>query len=240
MRLFASQLYDIPNMQDPNVHKKVLTSLIKKQMMLLGPQVALSKLQNIEGLKVSPDGTVTEITRNPDDIVEEILTMYLDFPARIAAKEILTSESNEAKEVKDQIGSGWLQIETEKAQLFAAIEGISFGFITTNESLEIMSKNSAVGKILGISQDANHGWTLSEIQNHIKEQYYLPIECNKAMESRTALNPVDVTFDDKRLRFFISPIITVGKQMEVAGVAILIEYLGAAVQAPPQTPQPTA
>ncbi|MBI3341685.1 hypothetical protein HY024_01025 [Candidatus Curtissbacteria bacterium] len=225
-------------MQDPNIHKKVLTSLIKKQMMLLGPQVALTKVQSIDGLKVAKDGTVTSITRNPDDIVEEIFSLFMDFPARIAAKEIITSEATEAKEVKNQIAGGWLQMENEKAHLVSAIEGIPFGFITTNEALEITNKNGMVEKILGISEDSKKGWSVNEIQQHLKDQFYLPIECNKSMESRLPINPVDVNFDQKRLRFFVSPIISIAKQAEVSGVTIIIQYLGAAVpsQAPPAAP----
>lgn len=229
-------------MQDPSSYREVFTSIIKKQMMLLGPQVVLSKIQNINGLKVAEDGTVISITKSPDDILEQIFSLFMDFPGRVAAKEIISAKSAQAKQVKEQIAGGWLQIENEKAQLVAALEGIPFGFITTNDGLEITNKNGMVEKILGISEDAKRGWSLNEMQQHIKDQFYLPIECNKAMESKAAVPPVDVTFDKRRLRFFISPIIQIDKQVEVSGVTILIEYLGPAVAAapPPAQAQPAA
>lgn len=210
--------------QDPNSQKQVFTAIIKKQMMLLGPQAVLPKVQNIDGLKVATDGTVMELTKPGDTVLEQILSLFTDFSGRIAAKDIIGAKTAQQKEVKEQIAGGWLQMENEKAKLLAAIDGISLGFITTNESLEILSQNPAVEKILGISE--GEMWTMTEIQNAIGNQLYLPIECNKAMENRTAVAPVDVNVNKRRVRFHISPIINVGKEIEVSGVVLLLEDLG--------------
>lgn len=197
--------------------------------MLLGPQVVLAKIKNIDGLKVAPDGTVTSITKPPETITEEIFSAFMNFPSRVAAKDILTNQAAQAKEVKGQIESGWLQIENEKAGLHAAIENLMLGFITTNESLKITSQNPAVTKILGISEAGS--WTIAELQNNIGNQFYFPIECNRAMESKLPLPPIDVSIGSKQIRFYISPIILVGKQIEVAGVTIILEAFSA-----PQAP----
>jgi len=40
--------------------KKVLSKVIKQQILILGPDIALLKARNVPGLKVSDSGDVTE------------------------------------------------------------------------------------------------------------------------------------------------------------------------------------
>jgi hypothetical protein len=39
-------------------YKQMLTDLIKKQMVVLGPNIALDKARKVSGLKISDDGNV--------------------------------------------------------------------------------------------------------------------------------------------------------------------------------------
>ena len=43
--------------QTTDDYKKLLTQVIQKQMVILGPGITLSKARNVKGLTVSDDGT---------------------------------------------------------------------------------------------------------------------------------------------------------------------------------------
>lgn len=227
-------------MPDSDIYKELLTSLIKKQMLLLGPKVAIERLKNIPNLKVAEDGSVIEIGSNPTDITDQVFEAFTDFPSRIAAREIINAKTEQTEKVKDQIASGWLMMEQEKSKLQAAVDHLALGFITADEGLAIIQKNPAAEAILGISSQPG-GWTINEIQSNITTaQYFLPIECNKCMESQSTLPPQDITFQTKNLRFFLSPIINIAKQTEVVGVTILIQDLGPLAVPLAAEPQPEA
>ena len=42
-------------------YKKLLTEVIQKQMVILGPSITLAKARNVKGLTVADDGTVVNI-----------------------------------------------------------------------------------------------------------------------------------------------------------------------------------
>lgn len=211
-------------MFDGKAYKKFLTSLIKKQMLILGPAEALKKARTITGLKVDDDGNVSEISGSSSQITDEILTVFMGFPEKVAAKELIAAKAQEEKELRHQVESGWMQIENEKAHLVSALDGLALGLATTDEELKILTKNPAFDKVLGGDKK---DWTVDEMQSNIGDQYYLPIECSKCMETGKALIPTEVNFGKRRLRIFISPI---KRQSETTGVTIMIQDLG--VQAP--------
>lgn len=211
-------------MTDTEAYKSFLTSLIKKQMLILGQEATLKKTAAIKGIKIENDGTVSEITANPNQITEAVLTAFMEFPARVAAKEVIAAKSQEEKNLRNTIESGWLQIEQEKANLLASINNLALGYITTDVELKFLTINPAVDQILGKSQDRE--WTIGELQNNILDQFYLPLECNKCMETGKPLPPVEFNYDKKRLRVFISPITSIGKVTETTGVTIMLQDLG--------------
>ena len=49
-------------MADQLDNKKILTDLIQKQMVVLGPNIALDTARMVAGLKISDDGAVAEIS----------------------------------------------------------------------------------------------------------------------------------------------------------------------------------
>lgn len=210
-------------MADTQTYKQILTKLIQKQILLTGKTVTLDKIKNIHGLRVEDDGTVTAIGDNVNATLDQVLEAFTDFPSLVTARQIIEAKSEQAKRVREQIASGWLQIESEKAHLTAAIESISLGFITTNQDLKIITQNSAVERILGPSQ--NKAWTINEIQSNITGEFFLPLLCKKCIELGAPLPPDEVKFKDKRLRIFISPIKTFNRGVEEAGVTIVIENL---------------
>lgn len=210
-------------MSDEELYKQILTSLIQKQMLLVGKNVAVQKVKNMHGIKIDDNGNVLELSGNLNQILESVLEAFTDLPSLIAAKQIIEAKSEQAKRIREQIASGWLQIEHEKSHLTSAIESLPVAFITTSQELQIITKNPAVEKILG--QSTSEEWTINEIQSNIKGDFFLPLLCKKCMELLVPLPPDEVQFKDKKLRFFISPIKTYNRGVEELGVTIIIEQL---------------
>lgn len=70
--------------QDPTEYKKMLTDLIKKQMVVLGPNIALDKAKKVPGLKVSEDGTVLDMDGNPAMVLKGVANEYMTLSGQIA------------------------------------------------------------------------------------------------------------------------------------------------------------
>ena len=78
----------------PNQYQQVLTDLIKKQMVMLGPNVALGQARKVAGLTVSDDGTVSSISGDPQAVLSAVAKQYMALSGAIAQ---MTLESIIAK-----------------------------------------------------------------------------------------------------------------------------------------------
>ena len=63
----------MPKTQD---YKAIISESIKKQMIILGPVVAVEKVRKLENIKVKDDGTVVEITGDGEEIMAMIESGY--------------------------------------------------------------------------------------------------------------------------------------------------------------------
>lgn len=75
-------------------YKAILTDLIKKQIIMLGPNVALAQARRVEGLIIDDDGAVKEIQGNPQEILTKVAKQYMALSGAIAQ---MTLESIIAK-----------------------------------------------------------------------------------------------------------------------------------------------
>lgn len=71
-------------MTDIDEYKNMLSDLIKKQMVMLGPNVALGIARKINGLNVGDDGTVTDISGDPQIVMEGVANEYMKLSGQIA------------------------------------------------------------------------------------------------------------------------------------------------------------
>jgi hypothetical protein len=62
---------------DNEKHLPLLTEIIKKQITILGPDIALMKARSIGAIKVDDDGTVTSIEGDPKVAVEGLIEEYV-------------------------------------------------------------------------------------------------------------------------------------------------------------------
>jgi hypothetical protein len=82
-------------MQQTDQHyQKLLTEVIKKEILILGPAISLAKARNVKGLTISEDGTVTAISGNPQELTQQLIDQFMELSSLIVKKTmepILTS-----------------------------------------------------------------------------------------------------------------------------------------------------
>ncbi len=62
----------------------MLTDLIQKQMIVLGPNIALDKARNVPGLLMNDDGSVKEINGDPQMVLKGVANEYMTLSGQIA------------------------------------------------------------------------------------------------------------------------------------------------------------
>lgn len=67
-------------------HQKLLSEVIKKQIVILGPDISLAKARNVPGLQVADDGSVTAINGNPAEITQKLVEQFMELSGQIVKK----------------------------------------------------------------------------------------------------------------------------------------------------------
>lgn len=62
----------------------LLSDLIKKQMIMLGPQIAISKARKVQALTVDNSGQVTAITGDAQLALKELANAFMTLSGQIA------------------------------------------------------------------------------------------------------------------------------------------------------------
>lgn len=73
-------------MQTEGDHKQLLTQVIKKQMVILGPDITLAKARNVRGLTVADDGTVTAVSGDPQEVTKQLVDQFMELSGLIVKK----------------------------------------------------------------------------------------------------------------------------------------------------------
>lgn len=71
-------------MSEQPEYKKMLTDLIQKQMVVLGPNIALDKARKVAGLKIADDGTVLEVSGDEQMVLKGVANEYMALSGQIA------------------------------------------------------------------------------------------------------------------------------------------------------------
>lgn len=71
---------------NPVDYKKVLTNVIQKQIVILGPDITLIKARNVAGLTVSDDGTVTDFQGEPHEVTSKLVDQFMQLSGMIVKK----------------------------------------------------------------------------------------------------------------------------------------------------------
>lgn len=75
-------------------YKQLFSQLIKKQMLVLGPDITLAKVRNVSGLTVDQNGEVTGVEGDPQQLLQGLINQFVELSGMIVKKtmeSILTS-----------------------------------------------------------------------------------------------------------------------------------------------------
>lgn len=67
-------------------YKKLLTEVIQKQMVILGPSITLAKARNVKGLTVADDGTVINMEGQPQALIQGLIDQFVQLSGLIVKK----------------------------------------------------------------------------------------------------------------------------------------------------------
>ena len=66
-----------------DTYKTIISEIIQKQIVILGPAIAVMKARSIEGLEVSDDGKVLSIQGDPQEVMQKLIDLYVDLSGQI-------------------------------------------------------------------------------------------------------------------------------------------------------------
>ena len=64
-------------------YKSMLTEIIQKQIVILGPQIAVLKARNVPGITISDDGVVTDVSGPEQDTLQKLIDEYVSLSGEI-------------------------------------------------------------------------------------------------------------------------------------------------------------
>ena len=68
------------------VYQKLLTDTIRKQIIILGPQITFLKIHNIPNLAVTNDGVVASLGAKPEETVTRFIEEFRELSAPLVRK----------------------------------------------------------------------------------------------------------------------------------------------------------
>lgn len=67
-------------------YKQLLTDVIKKQMVILGPGITLAKARNVKGLTVADDGSVIDMQGPAQELIQALINQFIQLSGLIVKK----------------------------------------------------------------------------------------------------------------------------------------------------------
>ena len=64
-------------MENTEQYKSLMTDVIQKQSIILGPNIAVLKARNVKELKIEDNGTVIEINGDPQTVFQKLMDEYV-------------------------------------------------------------------------------------------------------------------------------------------------------------------
>ena len=75
-------------------YKKLLTQIVKKEMVILGPSIAVYKARKVKGLTVSNNGNVIHAIGNYQKLTTDLINQYTKLSNNLVAKPLQKILSN--------------------------------------------------------------------------------------------------------------------------------------------------
>lgn len=88
-------------MEQIDQYKSVMTDIIAKQSIILGPEMSLLRAKKVSGISFSSDGKVTDIQGDPADALKRLIDSYVELSGQIV-RNALGSIFTKYPEIKAQ------------------------------------------------------------------------------------------------------------------------------------------
>lgn len=85
-------------------YKNLMTEIIQKQIVILGPDISVLKARNVPGLEVADDGKVTRLTGDLSAVLQKLIDEYIALSGQIV-KNVLGPLFAKYPQIKVSIGS---------------------------------------------------------------------------------------------------------------------------------------
>ncbi|OHB10020.1 MAG: hypothetical protein A3G05_01875 [Candidatus Zambryskibacteria bacterium RIFCSPLOWO2_12_FULL_45_14] len=70
-------------MDEIQQYTALISEIIKKQSVILGPEIAILKARSVNGLMVDNDGKVTGVGNNPKETLQSLVDQYVELSGQI-------------------------------------------------------------------------------------------------------------------------------------------------------------
>lgn len=70
-------------MNQEEQYKAVISEIIAKQSLILGPEMAIMRAKKIEALDISPKGEVVSIKGDPAEALKKLVDIYVELSGQI-------------------------------------------------------------------------------------------------------------------------------------------------------------
>ena len=70
-------------MNEKELYKALMTEIIQKQSVILGPQIAILKARNVPSLVIGHSGQVTDIKEDPRTALQSLVDEYVKLSGQI-------------------------------------------------------------------------------------------------------------------------------------------------------------
>jgi hypothetical protein len=70
-------------MNEKEQYVALISEIIKKQSLILGPEIAILKARSVPGLMVDNDGKVTGVGDNPKETLQSLVDQYVELSGLI-------------------------------------------------------------------------------------------------------------------------------------------------------------
>ena len=84
-------------------YQALMTEIVKKQVVILGPDIAVVKAKNVKELSVQDDGTVVGVHGDPQQVLQHLIDEYIALSGQIV-KNILGPVFAKYPSIKVSIG----------------------------------------------------------------------------------------------------------------------------------------
>ncbi len=89
-------------MEEKERYKSLMSEVIAKQAVILGPEIAVLKARNVSGFTVDDNGVVTDITGDASQILKKLVDEYISLSGEIV-KNVMKPIFDKYPELKDKI-----------------------------------------------------------------------------------------------------------------------------------------